>query len=355
MEMTGGSTSQVLDGVSGDYSPDRSLTPLVITPKLIVKDSDGVLVSGDHTKQLTDIRWYLASDGEDETTRILSTNTKYVVGSYGVLTVKENVVPDSPVNLFFSCAYLDSRSGNTYRATYQLTLSSTKAIAVNLAVSIDATSKMPISPFKSVQQRTITATLYNGENLVDDDNAIYNWQVQDGSSWRDITEDDLLYVSGQGTKAITIDQSYIDKEVIRVQASHVASPTKTVTAQTKLYRWYGLWDERVKIVRGKYIRPDTKEIETKCIIDLPKGQISNPAKYFSIAHIFTTSATNATQTMLGYGESFTVDASIAGTDPKVIPVFGVEVKERTALRACSVNGSVLTVNGSILTYQDIKD
>jgi hypothetical protein len=122
-----------------------------------------------------------------------------------------------------------------------------------------------------------------------------------------------------------------------------------------MYRWYGKWEERVCIVRGKYIRPETKEIEAKCIIETPKGAVTNPQYYFAIEHIYTTSRTNAELTTIGYGESVVVDADIVGKDATIIPVFGIEVKERTALRACTIEGARVTIDGAVLTVSQPKD
>ena len=40
-----------------------------------------------------------------------------------------------------------------------------------------------------------------------------------------------------------------------------------------------------------------------------------------------------------------VPASIAGKDPNVIPVFGIETKERTALRALTIDGKDVQIDG----------
>lgn len=265
--------------------------------------------------------------------------------------------PSTPLNLFFTCAFIDARTQKTFRKTYLVTLTTTQSTELNLSIEIDAARKMPVNPFKSQARRTITATFRNGQETIADSKAIYLWKVRDSTTrqLRAITTNDLFYVSGQGTKSLVIDRRFVDKELIQVEAYHTSDSTRKVYAQTKMFRWYGQWDEREVITRGKFIRPDTNEIEVRTYVDTPKGQVSTPQDYFDITHIFTTNEKGAPEKVIGYGESVVVPASIAGKDPNVIPVFGTEVKERTALRACLVSGKKALINGKIMCIQIPKE
>ena len=347
MDEVGGSSSQRKDGLTNTFDPDRSLFPLLLRPRLMIQDPDGIITTGDHTSDLIDCRWYIGSD--DKGKRITAETSGFQIGAYGELTVSRNVQPSTPLNLYFACAYIDPRTKKPYRKTYLVTLTSVIGYELALQIEINAAKKMAVSPYLTNTQRTITATFRNGSEEIADENATYQWDVLDNGEWRAIDEEDLFYVSGQSTRELTIDRAYIDKEFLRVVASPKAYPEKSVSAHTKIYRWYGLWDEREVITRGKFIRPDTTEIEVRCLVDTPKGEVISPEKYFDITHIFTTNEKGAAQTVIGYGESVVVPATIVGKDPNVIPVFGCEVRERTALRACTINGQVVTVNGQIMT------
>ena len=347
----GGSTVQRKDGISGSFDPDRSLFPFVLRPRLTVQDPNHILADGDHSDKLLDCRWYI---GSDETgTRIYSDTSGFSLGDYGELTVTRNVEPSVPLNLYFTCAFIDPRTKNTFRKSIGVTLTSVLATELNLGIEIDAASKMPVSPFKTHQHRTITATFRNGTDAVPDSQAVYLWRVQDATTraMRAITEDDLFYVSGQGTKSIVIDRRFIDKEIIEVVAYHKTAPARTVSARTKAFRWYGQWDEDVRITRGKYVRPDTREIEVTAYIATPKGMVDSPADYYDITHIRTGVATGSFQEVIGYGETATVPRSSIGSDPSARPVFGIEVRERTALRACTIGGAACLVNGKIMCIQ----
>lgn len=347
MDVVGGSLSQRKDGLTGMFDPDRSLFPVMLRPRLEVLDADNIVAPGDHTSDLIDCRWYIGHDSSGE--RITQSTSGFSIGAHGALTVQRNVEPSMPLTLFFSCAFLDPRTNKPYRKTHLVTLTSALGTELALSISIDAAKKMAVSPFLTNMHRTITATFRNGESAVPDELSVYRWEVLDGTAWRAVTADDLFYVSGQGTKSLTIDRAYIDKEFIRVVACPTAFPDKSVEAHTKIYRWYGQWDEREILTRGKFVRATTKEIEVCCAIDTPKGEVVSPGDYFDITHILTTNENGAPQQVIGYGGRVVVPASIVGKDPNVIPVFGCDVKERTALRACVIDGKEVTLDGVLMT------
>jgi putative uncharacterized protein (fragment) len=355
MDEVGGSTTQRKNNVNGEFDPDRTLFPLVLRPRLIIKDPDHLLQDGDQTSGLIDTRWYIGSN--ESGPRITKDTSGFTLGAYGELSVKRNVEPSTPLNLYFTCAFIDARTQKTFRKTYLVTLTTAQSTELNLSIEIDAARKMPVNPFKSQARRTLTATFRNGQETIADSKAVYLWKVRDSTTrqLRAITADDLFYVSGQGTKSLVIDRRFVDKELVQVEACHTSDPTRKVYAQTKMFRWYGQWDEREVITRGKFIRPDTNEIEVRTYVDTPKGQVSTPENYFDITHIFTTNEKGALEKVIGYGESVVVPASIAGKDPNVIPVFGTEVKERTALRACLVSGKKALINGKIMCIQIPKE
>ena len=351
----GGSVVQRKDSLSGNFDPDRSLFPLVLRPQLKIQDPNHILQDGDHTDKLIDCRWYVGTD--DKGTRIYSDTEGLKPGANGELSVSRNVEPAIPLNLYFSCAYVDPRTQNTFRKSVVVTLSSVLATEMNLGIEIDAANKMPVSPFKTHHHRTITATFRNGTENVPDESAVYVWRVLDASTreMRDVNDDDLFYVSGQGTRSITIDRRFIDKELLEVVASLAAEPSRKVSARTKMFRWYGQWDDEVRITRGKFVRPDTPEIEVQAYINTPKGQISSPADYFDITHIRTGSSADSFQETVGYGEVVTIPRSSIGSDPNLRPVFGIETRERTALRACTIDGAVCLMNGLIMCIQIPKE
>ena len=111
---------------------------------------------------------------------------------------------------------------------------------------------------------------------------------------------------------------------------------------------------RETIERGRFIRPDTSEIEVRAVIDTPKGQVTSPADYYDITHIKTTNEAGARQDVIGYGERVVLPATQVNRKDAVT-VFGIDVKELTALRACTVGGKIALVNGKIMTIRIPKE
>jgi hypothetical protein len=349
-----GSTTQKKSNLDGTFDPDRSTFPLILKPILKVSDPNSIITQSDQTSNLIDCRWYIGTN--DQGTRINADTSGYTLMENGMLQINVNVEPTNPISLFFTCSFIDSRTKNVYKKTFLSTLSTDATTEVNLHLEIDAANIMPISPFKSFTNRTITATFRNGENIIPDASANYQWQVLDGNdtdgwSWRAISDDDIFYVSGQNTKSIVVDRSLIDKETIRCQAYHTAIPDKKMYAQSTMVRKYGQWDYDEIITRGKYYRDKSTPITAKAFVMSEKGLISNPSQYFDIVHYITTNEEGSQEKVIAYGESVDTDTSITSDDPNVQTVFGAEVKERTALRAVTLNANLLTLNGLIAVLQ----
>lgn len=345
----GGSLSQKRDGITGEYSPDRTITPMVLRPSLSIEDPDGVLANGDYTSSLIDTRWYIGSINENN--RITQSTPGYSIGLNGELSVAVNVQPSSPLTLFFSWAYLDPRRNEAIRRTEVITLTSVSTVDLNLSIEIDIPRMFDISPFKTSNERTITATLKNGDTLVDDQSAIYEWLVLENGSFRKININDMFYVNGQDTKSITIDKRFIDKESIMVRGSHIVDNTKVVTSQAKIRRNYGQWDEQISITRGKYIRPNTTETEVEVWVEGSKGIISNPTKYFDIGIFFKKSSTGDLWRNIAHGTNTILSSKEVGTDSSVKGVFGTKVRELSALRPAVINGNRVLINGKTLCLQ----
>jgi|GEM_PF-1464520 hypothetical protein len=349
----GGTLDQKKDKLTGLFSPDRATTPLILRPQLKVIDPEGILTSktqsADFTSSLFNHRWF----ANDE--RILSTTPGYTLGNNGELVVAVNAEPGTPINLKYCWNFTDARTHKVFGGEQVVSLVSIAVSDLNLSLKLDAALIIPISPFKNLTTRVINATFRNGETDIADSDAHYEWQVQvpsgDSKVYRAITTDDIFYVSGQGTKSLTIDRRYIDKEFIMLEAYHVAESTRQEYARTKLYRDYGLWEDKMIFLTGRYIRYNTKSVEIQTTIETPKGNIANPSKYFNIEYFYKTEAPGDVFKSIGYGEALSMPRNKIGYDPNVRPVWGIEVKPFSALRATTINGKAATINGKVLCIQ----
>lgn len=338
----GGSVIQKREKSTGEYTSDRTLTPLVIAPKLHVEDPEGIISNGDYTHKLIAIRWFVG-----DTNHEINTKTEgYSIGSLGQLTVSKNIAPDTSVKLIFTATYVDPRRDDLMRFDREIFISCEATTDVNLSLEIDVPTRQLLSPFKTKTTRTITATLYNGTSIITGE---YDWQILDGDHFRSITSDDLCYVSGQGTASLTIDKRFIDREIIRVEANHTNVKDVKVSAQTKLIRWYGQWEENLDILRGQFVHTSNTEVEVQAKVTTKQGNIADICKYFDVG-IFCS---------INGGDDF----KVSNTPTYILPAnsfkstngstvsFGLEVREKTALRVLTFGGKALTVNGKKIVCQ----
>lgn len=380
MDVLGGSMTQ-RRSMGGTFDPDRALFPLQLRPKLWVSDPDGIIPDGDYTNSLVECKWYIGTDGNG--TRIYGTEDDYDLGSYGEITIYANVLPTSPLDLFFTCSFIDPRNqANVIVKTWRVTLSSSQSAEIALSVTLDTADKDAFSPFKTTSSiRTITAQLHNGGDDVDDSEAYYKWHVldKDLKQYRDIDpETDLWYLSGESTKALTIDRAYVGSERLMCTAgilylenpslpalppaqSKTLSNGKTYTAcygnytarkMFKTFRFYGQYGEDVKLTRGKLIKADTTIVKAEAKVTNTRGNVTNPSKYFDIRHFMTHKYAGAAQVTVGYGDDVTVNASECSRNPQDPTVFGCEIRRLSEFRGITINGAyLLDSNGKKICAQ----
>ena len=66
----GGSYTQQFNADSGEYEPDRSLTPLILIPSLRVNAPDYADASGDMTAKLVNVAWTVRGESDSGTWQI---------------------------------------------------------------------------------------------------------------------------------------------------------------------------------------------------------------------------------------------------------------------------------------------
>lgn len=345
----GGSGIQKKETSTGRYDPDREITPWVLVPNLQIRDRERVLADGDYSMSLYNARWYAGSETEEN--RITKDTAGYELGDHGKLTVDKNATPGEAVNLLLVIQYTDPRRNEVMTFRKICAMSCEAVNETSLALDIDVPVRMPIVPMRNRTTRILTAQLRNGQTNVEDADAVYVWKVLDGTAWRKITVDDVYYCSGQDSRKLTLDLRYIDKEVIRVEAYSKSNAEMTVSAQTKAHRWYGQWEARCDIVRGKYIHPDTEETEVCVTVANRKGNIVSAEKYYDIGLYFRRDMTGEAWRQVSHSGGVTVPSQMAGTRYGVRAVFGAEVRELTALRAVTSGGKRILINGKAACMQ----
>lgn len=349
----GGGLMQMETVATGEWvhDPDRQLTPLLLQPELQVVDPDKTMADGDHTAELYDCRWYKGYDSSGE--QIVSGDKEYVTGEHGELTVKANVAAGATVALTLTAAYTDPRTGNPYRLTETVELSSSRSEEVNLRLDTDFGQSMLLNALTELGEKKLSAQLWNGVNKIDDGLATYTWEVlnRETKEWRAVDrEQDLWVKGGVGTRQLTVDLSEVDRELVRVTAVLKNYTEKSVTAICKMRRSYGQWSETApQFKRGKYVKASTSVVEVETEIRTKTGAVDDAAEWFDIEHVVVGS--DGKELTTGYGTTATVAAATVRGLGTRTPQFGVKVATRSALRPLTLYGRVLMVNGRAAVAQ----
>lgn len=212
-----GSRMQFYYTNEGAFIPSREVTPLVIRPYLNVVDPDGVISTGNKLSALT-MTWFEGSYDN----QILSTTTGYVINGDNTLTVKKDVMPDSPIQILARGVYTDTRNGNTLVFEDRMTLNSVRKSDNSLSIVTDKPNKLTFDPLEDDENIAIKAKLRLGRADVEAGKAKFWWySVNNGvETLIDELETAIEYVSGQGTDTLDVNAMYTNLSFIRVRGAY---------------------------------------------------------------------------------------------------------------------------------------
>jgi hypothetical protein len=95
-----------------EYTPDYTVTPCIIFPRVSQIDKDEIFAAGSVNHALANVKWYEIVSGVR--TEIQDANTNYEIvrsgGLAGRIKVKKNAQPQLPITLEFNADYTDTRT-----------------------------------------------------------------------------------------------------------------------------------------------------------------------------------------------------------------------------------------------------
>lgn len=270
-----------------EYTPDYTLTPLVIQPRVSVLDKDEVLDPGSVNSQLANVKWYETIGGAKVLIQETDTNYEIATGGSdaGRLKVKKNAEPNLPVTLTFYADFIDSRTSqiSVIQGTMLIVCgSATESVRVEL----DAADQTAYNPLEDERTQTITATVYVGGKVCDASKYELVWEVMEADgTWRAIdktanVEDRDVTI---GTGGITIDKWLTGDEThirCRVKYSSEGEPSSvTLTdaspcAEVAFVRVIPKYEFDIDGVPYN-IPPGTEEIAPTAVVRGTKGIIAN--------------------------------------------------------------------------------
>lgn len=282
---------QNYDADTSEYTPDYTLTPLTLQPRVSRMDKDQILPSGIINSGLTNIRWYENVGGVS--TLIGSDNTGYAIttsgDNAGRIQVKKNIGVGNPVTLELYAEYIDSRTGQVHiiQATHMVKCDN--ATAYIPVLLLNAADQTVYNPLADPDTQEIKASLRLGEDECPTDKRLFVWEVcRDGSTWSEIGEETTLdypFTVSDDSVTCTVDRTLMGTEVyLRCRARYDidgnpssveltdASPSKIISIVRRMPKY------EYDFALPTNIPPGTLVVYPEPYIWDTNGTIGNPEK-----------------------------------------------------------------------------
>lgn len=345
----GGSYTQKLNSITHQYIPNRTLTPYVLRPRLILTDPDKITPDGDYTAMMVDCLWTLTLEKADGSNGLLTAGKDYSIDfDTHTLTIMRNLTTEELLRVSFRGDYVNASRGETQTFRWRRDLTTIAEAEYNLLLNVDVPSKVDLSPFKNRGKFPITAQLMNGDYEMPEEETAYDWKVLRDGEWVDITEDDLWYIGGKDTSVIVVDQDYIQRVTLSVTAMPKGKENLKQMKSFMLRRWYGQWNEQLDIMHGKYVFEGDSTMSAEASVVNRQGNISRPERYFELEILF--GLDNEPMRTVGYGTSAQVQqTNITNSQPS----FGLLCRELSAYQAIAIAEDCILIDedGASFTAQ----
>ena len=347
-----------------EFTPDYTITPLIIQPTVSIIDKDEMLASGRVNHELTNVRWYEIIGGTR--TLIDTSNSNYEItnsgGNAGRIKVKKNAEPKAPITLEFYAEYIDARTSQilTVRGSCLITCSNS---TVQLRVELDAAEQAIYNPLSDPDTQTVTATVWLGDKVCPTNKYALIWEVQDEQgTWREAGSDDMDYdITASGNTAVVNRRLMGDEMYLRCRCKYSADVTPEAIALTDASPQAVIAFVR-RIPKYEFdfsgvpynIPAGTLRIAPTAMVRTTRGEIADPEKeLLPLWYIATNKASGSLNyEMVGHGTNPTIQTD--KMDNNYGAVIGLDVIDRGIVGAftdkaddailCDADGSVLLIH-----------
>lgn len=283
--------TQEYDPATGNYTPDYTMTNLVLQPWFRVTDPDGVLASG--RVEIANPAWSVVENGTK--TAITSSNTSYAVTASGAdagkLIIKRNATTAAPLTFIFTGEYADPRTGKLYRMEMSQAVDATSTGA-DVRFALDLPKMVRYDPVRdTTTKRTVHTSFTAGGAAIPAANRKFVWHKKDaGDTTYHVAGSTILdydvEVAADGS-SIDVDLTLIGQRIdLRCYAFY--NPYGAVTdttikpdtryAEITFLRHKGAY--KVKCKAFRLFGQDVKQLDVECDISDAKGIIPNPDAHF---------------------------------------------------------------------------
>lgn len=330
---------QTYNADDGTYTPDYSLTPLIIQPAVSQLDKDEIVSAGRINQSLANVRWYEVVDGERKQISTTDENFEMVTsgGNAGRLKVKKNAQPQLPLNLVFYAEYTDPRTNQLFTIWRTVQILCRNATVYMPRLILDAADQTIFNPLGEQAKQTVHASLRIGKDECPAQNRLFVWEIfRDDNTWTEVGEDTTLdydvTISEDGA-SVTVDRSLMGQELyLRCRAKYDIngnpenvqlndnSPQKIIAFVRRIPKFeYGMFGVPTNIPPGLLaIAPEAKIWTTN-------GEIEDPERELLI---IWKAATNKQSGSLSYemvGQGLNPTLPTAKMSEQYGGVYGVDV------------------------------
>ena len=169
---------QTYDADNAEYTPDYTVTPVIIQPNVSRMDKDEILLAGRINQYLTNIKWYEIAGSTK--TQIAANNANYEIttsgDNAGRIKAKKNATQGLPITLQFYAEYIDSRTNQLHvvQGTHQLICDN--ATVYMPVLSLNAADTTIYNPLSDADTQTVTASLKLGADECPAAKRIFVWE-----------------------------------------------------------------------------------------------------------------------------------------------------------------------------------
>lgn len=218
---------QNYDAEANEYTPDYTVTPLTIQPRVSIMDKDEIQVPGNVNAALVNVRWYEIVNGVS--TLIDTANTGYQVTTTGPnagrIQVKKNASTGAPITLQLYAEYVDNRTGQVHviQATHAVKCSNATIHTPELL--LDAASQTIYNPLTDPETQAIHASLRIGATECPANMRRFVWEIyRDTNTWTEFGADatlDYFATVSSDTTTLTLNRQLMGENVfIRCRAKY---------------------------------------------------------------------------------------------------------------------------------------
>lgn len=332
---------QNYDADADAYTPDYTLTPLIIQPIISRVDKDEVLQAGRVNHLLANIKWYEIVAGTR--TLIEAANTNYEVvrsgENAGRIKVKKNAQPQIPITLEFNADYTDTRTNqiSSIKQTYLISCDNSTTFLPLLV--LDASDQTIYDPLTDPDTQTVHASLRLGENECATAKRVFVWEkFREDDTWTEVGTDTTLdydVTVAEDGASVTVDRSLMGGELyLRCRAKYDpngnpegvtltdASPAKIISFVRRIPKFeFDIFGVPTNIPAGLLA------IAPEAAIWNSKGPFANPEKELLPLWYVAPNRANGSLYYSQIGHGVTPTLSTEAMTDLLGGVYGLDVKD----------------------------